>query len=235
MLRVRSISAALKIAAIGLGVGMLHRYVGSYISLETIQRYQQELQAMVLAYGIIGYGGYVLFYVVLTSLSLPFLGLLTLLAGFLFPFWIAMGLVLIGFFCHCFLNLTLVRAYAMPFVRRQFGAPVAALEKKMNQHGLAMVVFLRVCLLAPSFLVNCAGAFTTLNAWLFSLVSLIASVPILTVLVYSGRRLGEISTIKDIFSVEMTSGLVGLALCAGAGFLVSVWRSQQTTPDSTVD
>ena len=137
-----------------------------------------------------------------------------LASGFLFPVGWALAMVYFSFFWHCFIMIKLIRSLFKDIIHKKFKEKFKSLYENIQQKGIYYVVFLRLSLVTPSFVINCAAAFTNLNASVYSLASMLSSIPILTIFVVSGKKLGEISSLTDLYSHTNLIILVSLAIIA---------------------
>ena len=203
-----------KIGFILVCLGVVNYFFRDLISLESIQASQLVLSEKIGHYPILSSISFILIFVITTSLSLPLIGLLSLTAGFLFPLSWALALVYFSFFWHCFIMIKLIRGLFKDIIETKFKKKFNTLYSNIQKKGLYYVIFLRVSLVTPSFIVNCASSFTSLNATSFSLVSLISSIPVLSILVISGKKLGSINSLLDLYSHTNLIILLSLAFLA---------------------
>ena len=193
---------------------LINYFFKDTINLQTIQQSQVFLSEKIQTSPSLSYLIFVVIFIASTSLSLPLIGLLSLTAGFLFPLQWALGLVYFSFFWHCFFMIKLIRGLFKDFIENKFKEKFKSLHNNIQKQGIYYIIFLRLSLITPSFVVNCASAFTNLNATLFSIVSLISSIPILTILVLSGQKLGSINSLFDLYTHTNLIILLSLAFIA---------------------
>ncbi len=212
-------------------VGTMYVLIGPYMTLENIQRHQEEIHAYVAEHKVICAILFTLFYSITTSLSMPFIAILSLLAGFIFNIALGLPLVLISFFIHCVAMVSGIRFFFSKaiesFIKQYFGPIIDTVNRKMKRKGIYYVIFLRMNLVTPSCIINCACAFTAMNVWLFAIVSTISSIPILTFFVYSGKLLGSISAISDLYSKQSLTILISLAVMSAMPLLILKEESEK--------
>ena len=217
----------IKLATIISGIYAINRFFGNYITLESIQAYQTLLHGYVDTHYILASCLFVLVYVIGTSLGMPLVVLLSLLGGFLFPFTWGLALVLLAFYLHCLLMMSVIRAMLKDLIYERFNEKFKKINEAIDKNGLVYVVFLRTSLVLPSFIINCAAAMTSINIWTFSITSVLASIPILSVLVYSGKMIGDVDTLWDLYSPQLTALLVALALTSASMALFQTWKEKR--------
>lgn len=202
----------IKIGVVISTIVICYVFFGEYITLQSIQDNQDYLRQISDDHLVLSSLGFISVYVILTSLSLPVVALFTLLAGFLFSFWYGMCMVAISFFLHCYVMVKLVRLMFKPYIEKAYGESLKKVTQKIEKKGWYTIIFLRLSMMCPSFVVNCAVAFTHFPAFKFSWVSYICSIPIFSMLVYSGELIGNIESIWELFSVTNAVILICLAI-----------------------
>ncbi len=183
-----------------------------FINLQTIQSYHLPLNIWISNHSFLSSILFIFFFVIITSIGLPFIAIATMSAGFLFGGTWGLSLVLIAFFFHCLLSIIIVRYLFQDHVRQLFGSRLKKINNEIDKKGLFYIIFLRLSLITPSFVVNCAAALTNIHIIPFTLISVICSIPILSILVFSGELFGTITSIKDLYSTQNLIILISLAL-----------------------
>ncbi|MDC0036810.1 VTT domain-containing protein [bacterium] len=204
---------------------LIHFTLKDYVTLKNIQAYQHVLHGYVNNQFIVASILFVLVFACATSVGLPLVVLLTLLGGFLFPFYWGLSLVLIAFFIHCVLMISVIRLLFKDSIEKHISQRFKNINRNIEKNGIVYVMFLRTSLVAPSFIVNCAAALTSINIWLFSIVSVICSIPILSILVYSGKLLGSIQSIWELYTTQNLVVLLGLAFASGIMVLIKTKKT----------
>ena len=86
-----------KLALLGVIVALVASYfvfdLGQYLSLDYLKAQRGAFQALAAEQPVLVLGGFFLLYVAVTALSLPGAAIMTLAAGALFGFWVALLLV----------------------------------------------------------------------------------------------------------------------------------------------
>ena len=202
-------------------VAFLYHYLKPFFSLEVIQSHQQLLKQFVAEYRLLSYLLYLTVFVVATSITLPTMTLLTLLCGFLFDFPTAIVLISLSFMTHTATMFISVRYFFRDVVSKKFNTAIKKINKQFDEKGVFYIIFLRMSLVIPPWLINCACALTSINGFVFVLVSWLASMPILMIVLYAGRLLGEIQTLSEIYSIKILGALLTLAFISALPLLIS--------------
>jgi uncharacterized membrane protein YdjX (TVP38/TMEM64 family) len=222
----KTVSMVIKIILFVVVVGAINYFFKDIISLKSIQNSQEVLTQKIHNHPILSSVSFVLFFIITTSLSLPLIGLMCLASGFLFPISWALAMVYFSFFWHCFFMIKLIRNLFKDIIHKRFKEKFKNLYENIQQKGIYYVVFLRLSLVTPSFIINCAAAFTNLNATVYSFASVISSIPILTIFVISGKKLGSINSLTDLYNHTNLIILVSLAIIA---FIPVVLQNKKST------
>ncbi|RAP29490.1 hypothetical protein DID76_04045 [Candidatus Marinamargulisbacteria bacterium SCGC AG-414-C22] len=186
---------------IGISV-VLFILLRQYLTLEFLQTNKDVLLAFYQQHPMMTVSLYVCSYVVLASVGLPVPALWTVFSGYLFgTVW---GIVwsAIAFTLHCTLTLLLARYWLRDFVQKRFKKTLAPINEGIERSGVYYLFFLRVSFGVPTFWTNCGCALTYMHIVPFLVVSVTATLPMLYILASSGKLLGEITSMMQLFDVE---------------------------------
>ncbi|MEQ5858174.1 FAD-dependent oxidoreductase [Halomonas sp. EF61] len=157
-------------------------------------------------------GGFFAVYIVMAALSLPGAGLLTLLAGALFGFWI--GLVLVSFASS--LGATLAAVIARTLLREtletRFSRQLARINGGIEREGAFYLFTLRLIPIFPFFVINLVVGLTRMRLSTFYWVSQLGMLPGTMVFVNAGRELGELESLAGILSPGLILSFVLIGL-----------------------
>ncbi len=202
-------------------LGLAYYYLSPYFSLKIIQENQGVLNAFVSQHKVLSYVLFVSVFVLTTSLALPTMTILTLLCGFLFDMPEAFIVISISFIVHTALMTALVRYVFRDLVEKYFAKLVLKINKNIRSKGYYYVVFLRLTVILPPWLINCAIALTALPLLQFVFISWISMIPILFTLLSAGRLLNEIQSVSDIFDLKFALIMAGLLVLSMGALLFS--------------
>jgi uncharacterized membrane protein YdjX (TVP38/TMEM64 family) len=206
-LRVALLVAVL--AALGLFYALgLHQY----LSWEYVRSHVDALRAQVDERLVLAAVLFFLVYVAVTSLSLPAAGALSVLAGAIFEYWLAVGVVSLASTCGATLAFLGSRYLFRDWVRRRFGPRLEAIDRGFQRDGAWYLFTLRLNVVVPFFLINLGMGLTPLRAGTFVLVSWIGMLPATLVIVFAGKAIGSIEKPTDALSptVILSLALLGL-------------------------
>lgn len=153
-------------------------------------------------------------YFLTVVMSLPFAAALSLLAGFLFG--VAFGSILVvsvaslGALCI----FIFARFFFGEIFLEKYGKHITRINNAMSENGFFAILFLRLVPLFPFFLVNIAPAFTRIKTRDFFLATLVGIIPGSIVYVNAGKQLGDIMSVRDIFSPQLLGAFALLGVLA---------------------
>ena len=147
--------------------------------------------------------GFLLFYVLVTALSLPGAAVMTLAAGALFGlFW---GTVIVSFASSIGATLAfLVSRYLFKdSVQSRFGDRLKAINKGIEKDGAFYLFTLRLVPVFPFFLINLLMGLTPIKAVTFYLVSQVGMLAGTIVYVNAGTQLAQLESLSGILSPSL--------------------------------
>lgn len=152
-------------------------------------------------------------YLLLTTFSLPGGGLLSLAGGAIFG--LVVGGVAVSFasaFGAC-LAFLMARFLLRDFVERKFSRQMKVVNAGIEREGAFYLFSLRLVPLFPFFLINLLMALTCLRLPTFYWVSQLGMLPGTLVMVNAGIHMGQVESLRDIFSpgLVLSFTLLGLA------------------------
>ncbi len=155
---------------------------------------------------------YVAVYTIVTALSLPAAGVLSLLGGALFGLWLGVAVVNVASTLGATLAFLMARYLFRDFAQRRFGDRLAPIERGVEKDGAYYLLTLRLVPAFPFFLINLAMALTRMRLVTFWWVSQLGMLPVTFVIVNAGQELGSIESPGDVFSwpVLLSLGLLAL-------------------------
>ena len=186
--------------------------LGSFLTLNSLKARQSDLAALLQNQPLVVISGFFLLYVATTALSLPGAAILTLAAGAVFGVWL--GSLIVSFASAIGASLAFLssRFVLRDWVKSQFGARVAAIDRGIENGGAVYLLTMRLIPAFPFFLVNLAMGLTKMRLATFYGVSQIGMLPGTLVFVNAGTQLASISSTRDILSPTLLAsfGLLGL-------------------------
>lgn len=183
-----------------------------YLSFELLKAQQAALATQV-EQNPLGYAlGYILLYVVVTALSFPGAGIMSLAAGALFGMLVGVGVVLIGATLGATVAMWSARFLFRGPLRRRFPQQVAKIDAGIHKEGALYLFSLRLLAIFPYFLVNLLMGLTPIRTWKYMWVTFIGMIPATSVLVYAGTQLAQLDSPAGLFTPELLAAFIAMAL-----------------------
>jgi len=156
--------------------------------------------------------GFFVVYVIVTALSLPAAGLLTLLGGAVFGLWTGTLIVSFASTCGATLAMLLSRTLLHDWVAQRYRSAYEKVNAGIDRDGAFYLFTLRLIAYVPFFAVNLVMGLTRMPAGRFFWVSQLGMLPGTVLYVYAGQQLGQIESLGDILSPGIAVAFALLAI-----------------------
>lgn len=186
--------------------------LGQYFSLGYIKEQQSAFDALYQDNPALILGGFFALYVMVTALSLPGAAIMTLAAGALFGFWIALALVSFASSAGATLAFLASRFLFHDAVQNRFGERLKKLNEGVKKEGAFYLFTLRLVPVVPFFIINLVMGLTPIKARTFYWVSQVGMLAGTAVYVNAGTQLGQIDSLGGLLSPELLGAFVLLGL-----------------------
>ncbi|HTT08344.1 MAG TPA: VTT domain-containing protein [Gammaproteobacteria bacterium] len=182
--------------------------LGQVLRLEALQARLYEWQMFYASHPWLTIGGYILLFIVLTGASLPFAGVLALLAGALFGRWVGLLTVMSSAAAGATIAFLSARYWLRDWVRVRLAHHYQRLDAGFRQEGWVFLLTMRL-IAFPFWILNLVMGLTSMDVFTFCAVSLIGLLPVMFILVSAGTELAQIHNLRDVLSPGLL-GLLGL-------------------------
>jgi len=190
------------IAAVIAGIIAAFKFfnLGDYFTLSYIKASQQRFEILYNEHQFLVIAGYMLMYILVTSLSLPGAAVMTLAGGALFG--LLTGTIIVSFASTigatlaCFVCRFILRGW----VQGKFGDKLKTVNEGVEREGAFYLFTLRLIPVFPFWLINLVMGLTKMSLKNFYLVSQIGMLPGTIVYVNAGKELARIDSISGILS-----------------------------------
>lgn len=182
--------------------------LGETLRLEVLQARLRDWQTLYAAHPWLTASGFVLLYIGLTSASLPFAGVLSLLAGAVFGRWVGILVVMFSATAGATIAFLIARYWLRDWVRARLAHHYQRLDAGFRREGWVYLLTLRL-IAFPFWIINLVMGLTSLDTLTFCVVSLIGMLPVMFILVSAGTELAQIHELRDALSPGLL-GLLGL-------------------------
>jgi pyruvate/2-oxoglutarate dehydrogenase complex dihydrolipoamide dehydrogenase (E3) component/uncharacterized membrane protein YdjX (TVP38/TMEM64 family) len=182
--------------------------LGQYLSLDYIKNQQASFDALYQENPALILGGFFIMYVVVTALSLPGAAIMTLAAGALFGFWVALLLVSFASSMGATLAFLASRFLFHDTVQQRFGDRLKKLNEGVRKDGAFYLFTLRLVPAFPFFVINLVMGLTPIKVRTFYFVSQVGMLAGTAVYVLAGTQLGQIESASGLLSPELIGAFV---------------------------
>ena len=114
---------------------------------------------------------------------------------------------------------------------KKFAKLLMNINKKLIRQGWSYLLFLRVSLVVPSMVVNAACAITSFHIVPFTIISVVATIPVMTIIVYTGELLGSINSLSELYSFNNLLILLSLLFFAFIILIINHFKESQKNKD----
>ena len=205
-----------KVALLGVIAALVASYfvfdLGQYLSLDYLKAQRGAFQSLAAEQPVLVLGGFFLLYVAVTALSLPGAAIMTLAAGALFGFWVALVLVSFASSVGATLAFLASRFLFKDAVQSRFGERLKKINAGVAKDGAFYLFTLRLIPAFPFFVINLVMGLTPLKTWTFYWVSQVGMLAGTAVYVNAGTQLGELESLSGLLSVDLIGAFVLLGL-----------------------
>lgn len=160
--------------------------------------------------------GYIAFYAIGVALSLPIALLSTVAGGFFFGFLPAVLYANIAATLGAMISFFFVRYSIGILVQEKYASKLAHFNTMVEQHGAKYLLAIHLVAFVPFSMINMLAGLTTVSWWTFLWTTVLGIIPTSLLYTYAGRRLSQITSIIDIFTLDIVFGMILIALIAGA-------------------
>jgi uncharacterized membrane protein YdjX (TVP38/TMEM64 family) len=186
--------------------------LGQYLTLDYLKAQQANLSAYVTANPWQSVLAFFAVYVAVAALSLPGAGILTLVGGAIFGFWIGMLVVSFASSAGATLAFLSSRFLLRDWVQAKFGERLKPINEGVTKDGPFYLFALRLVPLFPFFIVNLLMGLTPIKTFPFYWVSQIGMLAGTAAYVNAGTQLAQITSLKGILSPQIIGSFVLLGV-----------------------
>ena len=190
-----------------------------YVDLEFFIQKKQDFDELYKKQPFLFPLGFLLFYVLCSTLSLPLVALLTLASGFLFGFFVGSFVVSVGSTIGASLSFLISRFLLRDFVQNKFHSRLKTINKGLKKEGGFYVFSLRLIPILPFFMINLLMGVSSIPTKKFVVASFLGMLPASLVYVNAGTQLSKVPSVKELFSLPL---LLSFALLASLPWIIKL-------------
>lgn len=170
---------------------------GDQLSLSKLAQHETALREAKDSNPMIVYPLALLLYVLVTGLSLPGAGVMSLTYAWYFGFW--QGVILVSFASTAGATIAflLSRFFFQDTVQKKFGERIQKFNQAFQDEGPFYLFSLRLIPVVPFFIINLAMGLTPIRAGTFWWVSQVGMLPGTAAYVYAGSQFPSLKTLSE--------------------------------------
>ena len=182
------------------------------LNFENLKSQNEALKATVEAQFVVSALVFFGCYVLVTGMSLPGAGIMSLAAGALFGLWPAVVLVSFGSTLGATIAFLMSRTLLRDWVQDKFGNQLAPINAGIEKEGGFYLFGLRLVPLFPFFVVNLLMGLTPIKTLRYMWVSQLGMIPATIVFVNAGTQLGQLESVSGLLSPALILSFVALGV-----------------------
>lgn len=186
--------------------------LGTYLNLAFLKQGHGDAVTFVTNNALASTIGFFIFYVLVTSASLPGAAIMTLGAGSVFG--LPWGMLVVSFASTVGATLAMLisRTVLREWVQNRFAAQLTLVNDGLAKDGGFYLFSLRMVPLLPFFIINLVMGLTRISVWQFYWVSQVGMLAGTFVFVFAGTQLAGVSSLSDVLSPGLIAALSLLGL-----------------------
>ncbi len=194
-----------------------HFYLDDFFTLTNLKGKLYLLKDLVEFRPILSGIYFLIFYIFLTAFALPGMSLFTIVAGYLFNFWLALFLVSVASSLGASISFLLARYLFKNYIENKFFSLVKKINENLEKNGGIYLLSLRLIPAVPFYLINIAMGVTKIRLSTFYFVSQLGMLPGTIIYLSIGEELSKINSIAEaeswwIFALLTLIGIFPLFL-----------------------
>ena len=203
--------------------------LGRFLTLESLKANRQALLDYYAAHTLAMVAGFMVIYIIQTTLSLPGAAILSLAAGAIFGSIMGTFYAVSAASIGATLAFLVTRYLLRDLVLARFGSKLEGMNRELELRGFNYLLFLRLVPLFPFFLINLASGLTRLPLRTFVFGTLLGIIPGGFVFVNAGASLATITSLSGIVSPRVLGSFALLGLFALIPALYGRFTSKPTS------
>jgi uncharacterized membrane protein YdjX (TVP38/TMEM64 family) len=185
-----------------------------YITLQNLQAYAGSLQERVQDSYLQSVLLFIGIYILVTGFSIPGAAVMTLAGGYLFGVILGALYVNVGATMGAFLAFLAARFILGNWIHERYGDRLARFNREIHENGYSYLLTLRLIPIFPFFMINFFAGLTAIPSRTFLWTTSLGIIPGSLVYAFAGRQLATVTSVGDIFSINMLAAFVLLGLFA---------------------
>ena len=181
--------------------------LGDYFTLANFKASRTSIDNHYSAHPVVTGIIFVAVYFMLTTLSLPAAGIMTLIGGAIFGFTWGLILVSLASSLGATCAFLLARYLFHDAVQKRFADRLVRINDGIRKDGALYLFMLRMAPIFPFFVINATMALTPIKTSVFFPVSMIGMLPVTAIMVNAGLQISKIEAAEDLLSFRLLASL----------------------------
>ena len=213
----------------GVGLVLLLRYldVGRYITLASVRDNATRLQDFVAHHYILALISYIIAYIFVAALALPFAAVMTITGGFLFGTVIGAGATNVGATIGCTAAFLFVRYVLGDMMQERYQVRLATFKKELDLYGHWYLLSIRFILVFPLLVGNILAGLANVSVVTFIWTTSLGIIPGSLIYSFAGQQIRTLRSVRDVLSYNVILAIGLLALLSFTPFIIRYIRSMR--------
>lgn len=201
-------------ALLGALLAIYYSGIADHVTLETVQTKSIALKHAVDEQYIQALAVYMLVFIVCIAATLPVVGPLTMLGGYLFGLIPGFIAALLAATFGSTLSFLIIRYALGSIIRNRYKLRLERFNEKVKIYGHSYLLTLQLLSVIPYVVINALAALTDVPLLTSFWTTFVGSMPLVFMYALAGRQLGTLNSVYDIFSPQIILILLALAFIA---------------------
>lgn len=181
------------------------------LTLDAVRAGAETMEGFIEDHPVLSSLTFILVYVCVVVFAMPAASILTMAAGFAFPFYWALPMVLCAASFGAMMLFLLVRSSLRPTFEKKADKAYRKIQVFFAQKPLSTLLFLRFFPVFPFFLVNIAVGLLEIRIWTAFWTCFVGIIPGTALYVLLGRQLSVVDNPADLVGWEFLAIMTALA------------------------
>lgn len=201
-----------KVALLLCAAGLLVVWLNIDVSLADMLAAQHEMASYFMENPTLVTLVYFSVFVLLTALCLPGAGVLMLVGGGCMGFGLCMLVSTAASALGALLTMLFARHFFRASVEQRFASQLEHINRGIEKNEVTYLLSLRLAPVIPFVAFNLLAGLTQVKPWTFLWTSFLGMLPGTMLYVNAGSELGAVSSLSELFTLEVMLSLTALAL-----------------------
>lgn len=196
------------------------------ISLTFLQDHHQLIQELITNHYILSVILYVIIYILFVITMLPITLLLNIASGYFFGVFPGTLYSVIGSVTGSLASFLIFRYILREWAIKRYHKKLLGVEQEFEKHGAGYILSLQLFPITPFALINIIAGLSNIPAWKYACITVIGVTPYTFLYAFAGRKLIELTSLKELVSPWFITLFAVLSFGALAPMLLQRLRTK---------